>query len=142
MELYQKSLGHYKKETGVTFQRALLKAKNPLEAIRLIFEGFLPEMLADEKGKGCFIMNCKTEMANQEKDVNQWLLRMQEDSLALFQDLIEDGQQQGLINKDQDAESYAYFVFSSFQGFRMTGILVKDKAVLQNIIGNTIRILM
>lgn len=141
LELYQNTLSHYQKETGGMFQRALLKASNPLEAIRMIFEGFLPEILGDTKSKGCFSMNCKAEMGNQHNDIRKWLLDTQEHTLSTFQGLIRDGQEQGVINKDQDCRSYAYFIFNAFQGFRMTGILVKDKVVLQRIIDQTIDML-
>jgi len=141
LELYQNTLSHYQKETGGMFQKALLKASEPLEAIRLIFEDFLPEILEDDKGKGCFVMNCKAEMGNQDEDVRKWLLDTQEQTLSTFQGLIRDGQEQGVINKSQDCKSYAYLIFNAFQGFRMTGILVKDRTVLQQIIDNTIYII-
>lgn len=141
LELYQNTLSHYQKETGGMFQKALLKASDPLEAIRLIFEGFLPEILNDDDGKGCFSMNCKAEMGNQDSDIKKWLLDTQEHTLSTFQGLIRDGQEQGVINKNQDSLSYAYLIFSAFQGFRMTGILVKDRIVLQQIIDNTLRVI-
>ena len=141
LALYQETLRRYKKETGAVFQQALLRAANPLDAIRHIFRGFLDEMMADTHGKGCFAMNCKAEMANREENVKQWLLGVQEDSLELFSDLVGQGQKQRLINNDQSARAYAHYLFSAFQGFRMTGILVKDKEVLQGIIANTLRIL-
>lgn len=141
LEFYQRTLGYYQKETGSMFQKALLKASDPLEAIRLIFEGFLPEIIGDTKGKGCFSMNCRAEMGNQDENIQKWLLDTQAHTLSLFQSLVEDGQEQGLINEEQDGKSYAYFVLNAFQGFRMTGILVKDMKVLQQIIDNTIKVI-
>lgn len=142
LEFYQATLKQYQKIGNAYFQKALLKAKNPLEAIRFIFEGFLPEIIAKEKENGCFAMNCKSEMGNQNQDIRKWLLDTQEYTLLIFQGLIEDGQEQGIINKGQDSKSYAYYVFSAFQGFRMTGILVKDRKVLQQVINNVVRVLM
>ncbi|WP_299530277.1 TetR/AcrR family transcriptional regulator [Ulvibacterium sp.] len=140
-ELYRITLSRYQRETGGIFQKALIKAKTPLEAIRLVFEGFLPEIVGDDKGKGCFVMNCKAEMGNQDRDIKEWLLDTQEQTLSTFQNLIREGQEQGIINKKQDCRSYAYFVFNAFQGFRMTGILIKDKKVLQQIIDNTLTVI-
>ena len=102
LELYQLTLSQYQKETGGLFQKALLKAKDPLHAIRLIFEGILPEIIGDSKQKGCCSMNCKAEMGNQDKDIRKWLLETQEHSLRIFQGLIKEGQEQGIINKNQD----------------------------------------
>jgi TetR/AcrR family transcriptional repressor of nem operon len=141
LALYQTTLRQYQKNGNAFFQKSLLKANGPFEAIRFIFEDFLPEIMADEKGKGCFTMNCKAEMGNQDQDVRKWLLNVQEDFLAIFQELIEDGQGQGSINKNQDGKSYAYHIFNAFQGFRMTGILVKDRKVLQQIIDNALKVI-
>jgi TetR/AcrR family transcriptional repressor of nem operon len=141
MELYQQTLKAYQKENGGVLQKALVKATNPLEAIRFIFEGYLPEILGDSKEKGCFSMNCKAEMGNQNEDIRKWLLATQDQMLALFEDLVKDGQEQREINIKEDATSYAYFIFNAFQGFRMTGILVKDRKVLQKIIDQTVMLL-
>lgn len=141
LELYQTTLKHYQKNGNMLFQKALIKAKNPLQAIRLIFEGFLPEILGDGEDKGCFVMNCKAEMGNQDQNIKNWLLDTQEQTLSTFQSLIRDGQEQGVINKKQDCLAYAYYIFNAFQGFRMTGILVKDRKVLQQIIDSTIEVI-
>lgn len=141
LELYQQSLNYYQRQTSGIFQKALVKAKDPLHAIRLIFESFLPEMLADDQEKGCFVLNCRTEMGNQESSIREWLLRAQENNLALFKELIIDGQEQGIINTKKTSEQYAYYILNAFQGFRMTGILVKDREVLDQIVKQTIEIL-
>lgn len=141
LALYQETLKRYHKSGNAQFQKALMKARNPLEAIRLIFEGFLPEIMNDNEGKGCFAMNCKAEMGNQDQDIRKWLLDQQENTLAIFQQLVADGQEQGTINKEQDSKTYAYHIFNAFQGFRMTGILVKDRKVLQPIIDNAIKVI-
>jgi len=141
LELYQDTLKHYQKKSGVYFQRALMKAGSPLEAIRGIFESFLPEMISDSGSKGCFAMNCKAEMGNQNKDITKWLLDAQENTLSVFKELIADGQQQGTINTEQDSKTYAYHIFNALQGFRMTGILVKDRKVLQQIIDTALKVI-
>lgn len=141
LALYQDALTYYNKETHAFFQKALIRAADPLEAIRFIFEGFLPEMLEDNEGKGCFAMNCKAEMGNQDQNIKQWLLNTQEQVLGTFESLVIDGQEQGIINTKQDAKDYAYYIFNAFQGFRMTGILVKDRKVLQQIIDSTVQLL-
>ena len=133
IELYQATLKHYQKNGNIFFQKALLKAKNPLEAIRFIFESFIPVTVGNKKVNGCFVMNCKSEMGNQNQDIRKWLVDAQEYTLSIFRGLIQDGQEQGSINKNQDSRSYAYYIFSAFQGFRMTGILVSDSKVLHSV---------
>lgn len=141
LKLYKTTLQFYQKESGGLFQKALINAKNPLEAIRLIFESFLPQMLSKEGDRGCYAMNCKSEMGNQEGDIRKWLLANQENTLDIFSELIKVGQEQEVINTKEDSTTYAYFIFNAFQGFRMTGILVKDRKVLETIIKNTIDVI-
>ncbi|NAS10767.1 TetR/AcrR family transcriptional regulator [Poritiphilus flavus] len=141
MDLYEETLKSYQKQTGGIFQKALLKAKDPLDAIQQIFESFLPEILGDKQERGCFILNCKMEMSNQDASVKKWLLDTQENQLSTFQELVSEGQKQGLINNKEDSMSYAYYILSAFQGFRITGILVKKEEVLRQLIHNVISVL-
>lgn len=140
-ELYKTTLEFYQKESGGLFHKALLNAKNPLGAIRLVFESFLPEILSEGGDRGCYAMNCKSELGNQEGDIRKWLLANQENTLNIFSGLIKEGQEQGVINTKEDSKTYAYYIFNAFQGFRMTGILIKDRTVLQRIINNTLKVI-
>lgn len=141
LNLYLQTLKFYQKESGSLFQKALLKANNPLEAVQFIFEIFLPIITDERLNKGCYVMSCKTELGKQEGEIQDWLLNNQENSINIFRDLVLEGQKLGIINTKQSADSYAYYLFSAFQGFRMTGILINDKLVLKEIIKNTIEVI-
>ena len=140
-ELYEETLKRYEKETASIFQKVLLHANGPKEALKKIFEVFLPEILGDTKGKGCYLMNCKTELGNQDSDLREWLLKGQEQSLQLFKDLIEEGQRLGEINSEDTPENYAHYLLSAFQGYRMMGVLLKDKNKLSAIIDTVFKAL-
>ncbi len=133
MELYQLTLKKYQKEATSFFQMAMIQAKDPLEALKNIFSGALDEMLTVEGKKGCFNMNCKSEMSRQDETIKNWLVQTQEQSIHLFQDLVAKGQDDGIINKNRSSEAYAHYLFSAFQGFRMTGILIQDRKKLQSV---------
>jgi len=134
LKIYQNK---YHQKTAST----LLKAKNSFEAIKSIFNLYLLEIVCDKDRKGCLITNCKSEMANQDVTINGFLNSNQEQTLQLFENLVLEGQNEGLINTKQSAKSYSLYLFSSIQGFRMTGILVNDKKQLQSIIDTTLQIL-
>ncbi|MGB5980777.1 MAG: TetR/AcrR family transcriptional regulator [Nonlabens sp.] len=138
MQLYKLALTTYMEGTGLQFEEVLNKSHNALETIRNIFYSFLPEIATDSRG--CMGMNCKAEMAS-DSNIKVWLENTQEQTLTLFQKLVKDGQNQGVINKNQDCRTYAWHVFNAFQGFRMTGILEKDEKVLKSIIHNSLKIL-
>ncbi len=138
MEFYKAALQTYMGTTHIQFQKALSEASNPLDAIERIFLSFIPEIQSDSRG--CMGMNCKAEMSGNH-NVKNWLESTQEQTLSLFKKLVKDGQELGVINKNQDCRSYAWHVFNSFQGYRMTGILEKDPNVLKSIITNSLYIL-
>ncbi len=138
MTLYKTALNVYTEGSGKQLELAVNGAQNPLEAIRNIFYSFLPEIKYDSRG--CMGMNCKSEMAS-ERNIKSWLENIQEQVLSLFQKLVREGQQSGHINKNQDCRTYAWHVYNSFQGFRMTGMMEKDEKTLKSIVQNALKIL-
>ena len=68
--------------------------------------------------------------------INLILRNNEKVTIKLFKDLVEEGQRHGSINERDTPENYAYYLFSAFQGLRMTGILMNDKEKLQKIIDN------
>ncbi len=140
MQLYRTALTQYQKQNGSVFQKALMKAGNPREAIELIFEGFLRDIANDKEKKGCFNMNCKAEMSS-DPAIRDWLSIQEEQHISFFEGLISDGQERGLINERQGAREYAFYVFNTLQGLRMTGILIQDQKVLNAVVAATLRTL-
>lgn len=141
LNLFLECLKTYQNKYHQKTTSTLLKAKNPLDAIHSIFNLYLNEIVKDKDIKGCLITNCKSEMANQDSTINTFLKSNQKQTLQLLEDLVSEGQNDSLINKNQSAKSYSLYLFSSIQGFRMTGILINDKQQLQGIINTTLQIL-
>lgn len=106
---------------------------NPLESIKMIFEFYLKEIYKDKQDKGCLLVNCASEMANQDDVIRKFLCNNQKDTLQFLEDLVTEGQQSELINRKKTAKEYALYLFSNMQGFRMTGILISDKSELKSI---------
>nr|WP_321234915.1 TetR/AcrR family transcriptional regulator [uncultured Psychroserpens sp.] len=127
LEAYQNK---YQKKTS----NVLLDAKNPANAIELLFHMYKSDMLNDKNDRGCMITNCKSEMANHDKKITSFLNLNQKNTLEFLEDLVERGQQEKHINTNKSAKEYAMYLFSSLQGFRMTGILVQNEKQLDGII--------
>ncbi len=137
-ELYRTALSHYEEENNKQFRQVLLRSSNAIEALERILRAAVVSILEDKEGKGCFILNCKSELGNTDDQLRNWLNNNQEKSIALFTDIVAEGQKEGIINKDHSALSYGYSLFNTFQGLRMTGILMRDKDVLEGIINNSL----
>ncbi|MEP0263294.1 TetR/AcrR family transcriptional regulator [Dokdonia sp.] len=139
--LFETVFKQYQEDTKSLFKDALKDADSPLDAIHNIFKNILHLILEDVEGKGCFNLNCKTELSHTDTPIKAILKHSEEGTLQLFSGLIKEGQQQALINKNDTPENYAYYLFSAFQGLRMTGMLTRDYKTLKNIIHNTLIIL-
>ena len=133
LNLYLECLKLYQEKYVRATSKVLLKTNSPLEAISSILDFYIGEITNDKNMQGCMIANCKSEMANQDKTIQNFLNQNQTSTLVLFEDLIKEGQQLNLFNSKQSAKTYALFLFSTLQGLRMTGILLNKKKDLQSI---------
>lgn len=117
----------------------LLKASTPIEAIEFLFELYLKESTIDKDNRGCFLINCKSEMGNKDVSITNFLNKNAKHMLNLLEDLVFKGQQQKVINLQRNHKDYALYLYSSISGFRSISILISDKNKLQAIIDSTLQ---
>ena len=141
MNLYLECLKLYESKYNREISKRLLNSNNGLEAIKFIFELYLNEMTKLKNERGCLIVNCKSEMANHEDTITNFLNANQQKTLALLEDLIYKGQEDKSLNNNKKPEEYALYLYASLQGFRMTGILISDKKQLQSIVNTVLQTL-
>ncbi len=139
--LYRTTLNQYEEASNKSFRQVLLRANCPLGALRKMLELASNKAKSDNEGRGCYISSCKIEMAQTDMELREWLVHNQQNGISLFKELIAQGQEEGVINTAQNPESYAYLVYNTFQGLRITGILERDGKTMDQIIKNTIKIL-
>lgn len=139
MELYQQSLKQYQNESSAIFDKAKQQERSAIETIGLIFVYVLEDILGDEERKGCMLINCYTEMGNQDVQLNTIFSANQERLVSIFKDLVEMGQEDGSIKKTEKSELLAYYLTSAFQGFRITGMNTANPKVLKSIIQNILK---
>lgn len=141
MALYKTVLIQYQDETQDIFQDALKRANNPKEAVHFIFENYINEILRDLDRKGCFSLNSRAELARSNESIKDYLVKMQNNQLDFFEGLLQEGQDAHFINRDQSAAHYAQYLLNAIQGLKMTGMFLRDRNKLENIIYNTLKIL-
>ena len=141
LNLYLECLKSYEEKYNRETSKKLLESSNGLEAIQLIFELYLNEMTKLNDERGCLIVNCKSEMANREDTITNFLNANQHKTLGLLEDLVSKGQNDKSINNNKNPNEYALYLYASLQGFRMTGILISDKGQLQSIVSTVLQTL-
>ena len=139
--IYKTLLIQYQEENERIYTSALIRASNPLEGIHFVFENFIEEIVKDTQGKGCFSINCKVELSREDESIKDYLEKMQEHRIEFFTGLVQEGQDVQLINTKQSASQYAYFLFCTFQGIRTTGMFLRNRDILQQIVRNALGVL-
>lgn len=140
-ELYKTALKSYQNSVATIFQNLLLKSRDSREALTLIFDFLIATITNDSDSKGCFIVNCTSEVSQKDPTIKLWLEESQQRTVAFFEGLIANAQQDEMVNTQQTPNAYAQYLYSAFQGLRITGILNKDKTALKKIADNTLSIL-
>lgn len=139
--IYKTLLIQYQEENEKLYTNALVRASNPLEGIRFVFENFIEEIVKDSQGRGCFSINCKVELSREDESIRDYLEKMQEHRIEFFKGLVQEGQDVHLINTKQSASQYSYFLFCTFQGMRTTGMFLRNRDILQQIVHNALGVL-
>ena len=78
-------------------------------------------------------------MGNQNVELLGLLEANQERLVAIFQNLVIQGQEDGSIRKEEKSELLAHYLVNAFQGFRITGMNSTDPSVLKSIIQNILK---
>lgn len=139
MELYQQSLKQYQSESSTIFDKAKQQDRTAIETIGLVFVYALEDILGDQERKGCMLINCHTEMGNQDEQLKALFSANQERLVEIFEDLVKQGQEDGSIRKTEKSDLLAYYLVNGFQGLRITGMNSTDPKVLKSIIQNILK---
>lgn len=139
MELFQESLKQYQNESSTIFDKAKKQERTAIETIGLIFVYMLEDILGDQEQKGCMLINCNTEMGNQDAQLKALFSANQERLVTIFEDLVKQGQEDGSIRKTEKSDLLAYYLVNAFQGFRITGMNTTEPKILKSIIQNILK---
>ncbi len=85
------------------------------------------------------VINCATELGNQDLQLKGLLDANQNKMVAIFEELVINGQQDGSIRRDESSKKLAHYLVSAFQGFRITGMNTTDPVILKSIIQNILK---
>lgn len=141
LNMFLEVLSHYQSIYGNNFSQKLAQSYNATEAIEAIFDLYIHEIINDNDRKGCLVINCKSEMTNQEPLIKSFMEKNQDRMIAMLEDIVTKGQMEKIFNQNQAANQYALYLFSSIQGLRMTGILNKNENDLRNLTRTVLKVL-
>ncbi|WP_025739838.1 TetR/AcrR family transcriptional regulator [Aquimarina pacifica] len=132
--IFLEVLSFYQLHNTKKISSGLAQTYSATDAIKVIFDIMLNNILNDTNKKGCLLVNCKSEMTNQDPTVKAFIEQNEERMLAMLEDIVSKGQMEKVFNNNQSASQYALYLYASIQGLRMTGILNKNEHELKGII--------
>ncbi|GAA0721819.1 TetR/AcrR family transcriptional regulator [Aquimarina litoralis] len=139
--MFMEVLSFYRNNGNKKMGKEIVQNQNALDTLQSIFCWYISDIIEDKDNKGCLIVNCKSEMVNQEPLIRSFMEQNQEQMMAFLEDVVHNGQMEKIINEDQTAAQYALYLYSSIQGLRMTGILNTNKEELENLIHTILSVL-
>ena len=137
-ELFQETLKDYAKGFDQMTDSIKQEELNGFETIEQVFLFLLAQIQLDSANKGCMLINCRTELSNDQPKIGKFLDKNLQQVALLFQELVEQGQQDGSIKKGLDPEQTGFYLTSVFHGMRITGLYNKDRKILKGIIKNAL----
>lgn len=134
-QLYLKALKQYRKNNANPIRSLLASKQNALEKINVLLDMAIHDCRQGKDCKGCFIVNATTELADKEPEIAKELEMNREQMEALFGLVLEQGQQEGSITKDQPVLALARFIYNTHFGMQALARSNPDPKVLEDIKG-------
>jgi TetR/AcrR family transcriptional repressor of nem operon len=139
--LFLRALENYRELNSERMAKIGREASSAKDAIRLVLEFYINELVKDKDHKGCFLVNAAVEMAPHDKEVNGMLCQNDRQMEEYFYETIKKGQESGEITNMQDARLLAQFIINGIKGIRITAKSLTDKKVFKEIINLTMSVL-
>lgn len=135
--LFTEALEHYQTMQDSLLANMSQAYPSPRQVIEMVFHGVVEE-LKEGKRPGCFLVNCATELANNDPKMRVFLSENYDRITDLLQKLIEDAQSKGEIAPNKDPQTLADQLFTMLQGMRVTSLLDIDIRRFQRMVDSFI----
>ncbi len=140
-DLLLRTLDRYS-EAGTARLAARLERSRPIHAaLRGLLDEFIDQIVAGPGRRGCFVGNCAAELARQDREAMACVQRSLARNEAVFRDALERARSRGEIAADANVDALARFLTASFQGLRLLGKAVCDRAALEDVASVMLRCL-
>jgi TetR/AcrR family transcriptional repressor of nem operon len=140
-DLLLRSLDRYSERGTTQIAATLEKAPSLREGLANLLREFIDQIVAGPGRRGCFIGNCAAELARHDREAMARVRESLARSQATFRAALARAQRRGEIASTADIAALARFLTSSFQGLRLVGKALPDRATLEDIAAVVLRCL-
>lgn len=132
--LYDKAFERYRSQNQRRIKQFLAEQTDAKTGMEKLFLSAVTESAEDTERKGCFVVNCISELAALDADILQKLARNQTEFLQFFRSYLEEGQQKGQLAADMDLDATATYLFTLYNGLRVVSKVETDPDQLKEVI--------
>jgi TetR/AcrR family transcriptional repressor of nem operon len=118
-QLFQRAFAHYRVINQGQFDQLLQAHGSVRDGIKALFEAAIRKAAADPDARGCFAVNCATEMAASDAVLQSML---SENKLAFeqsFAEYLRRGIERGELSEQKDPEALAMMLFTLYNGLEV-----------------------
>ncbi|MER7506335.1 TetR/AcrR family transcriptional regulator [Nonomuraea pusilla] len=128
-ELYMKALERYLSRRDVV--EVLSQPGPALPAVRAFFDAYVAECLADERRRGCMVVNSAVELAPRDPEVARKVVASWAQLETALASALTRARAQGEIPREKDPSALASFLLVLLQGVRVLGRADPDERRLR-----------
>ncbi len=140
-DLLLRTLDRYS-ENGTARLAVRLERAGPIRAaLKGLLDEFIDQIVAGPGRRGCFVGNCAAELARLDREAMACVQRSLARNEAVFRAALERAQARGELATGADINALARFLTASFQGLRLLGKVVSDRAALEDVAAVMLRCL-
>jgi len=140
-DLYLAALDRYRNRETRELVELLDDGSSPLACIRQVFEE-AGVACADDDGRGCFVVNATVERARCDEEIGRRTAASLQGMENAFAMAVRRGQTAGEIDDALDPVAAGRFLANAYRGIHVTSQLRPDQAVLEDVIDQTLSVLM
>ncbi|NIJ10153.1 TetR/AcrR family transcriptional repressor of nem operon [Saccharomonospora amisosensis] len=129
-ELYLKALDGYLRAQDPRVVERLSQPGPVLPAVRALVESYVAESLADERRRGCMVVNAAVELAPRDRQVARGVQASWDTLETALVSALMRARSQGEISGERDPRALARFLLVMLQGIRVLGRADPDPARL------------
>ena len=117
--LYLETLKQYRRNTSSQFLEKLRSERSAEHIVRDFLTDIIHDASKDLHGKGCYLSNAATELANCDQAVNDLFTDNRFKMEAVLNELSREGQESGEFSTQHSSKALARFVFNTAGGLRL-----------------------
>lgn len=127
-ELFTKAFLKYDHEARQNSLNKLEAMEDPLDSIKVLFEGLVAESMADDEKRGCFLVNTALELPNHSSEIGEMVSLALTDFEDFFERRICEGQKKGTIISSLAPRDAARSLLAQVVGLRVLarGVFTHD----------------